>query len=69
MDFEKYTDYEDVNLRVAENGGFILNFTGIYKPKSAKPSDNIQRDWGKSLVFSAEDGDKAMESLIKMSKK
>lgn len=63
---DKYDRFEDVTLRSSDNGGFILQYTGIYKPKSAKALDNVSRDWGRMMVFGETEGDKALEMLQKM---
>lgn len=66
---DKYTGFEDPRLKVSDNGGFILEYTGVYKPKGAKPLDNVQRDWGRTMVFSSDQAEDALSMLLKMSKK
>ena len=69
VDLSKYKRFEDVNLRVADNGGFILSYTGIYQAKGGKATDNISRDWGKTMVFSETESDKALSMLLTLSGK
>ena len=69
VDLSKYKRFEDVSLRVADNGGFILTYTGIYQAKGGKDTDNVSRDWGKTMVFSETESDKALSTLLSLSGK
>lgn len=58
--------YDDVRLKVAENG-FILSYTEVSKKKTSGPNnwDNTSRDY-KEKVFEFSNNGEAIKEMIRM---